>query len=104
MSAQRKVIEETICELQETLDLFYQQKSGAALKKLDVVLGKLAEAMDALFTYKAEHDDFVLDEAKLTNSLTEAMEALQAGDHVLLADLLQYDFLEYLQELIEQIN
>ena len=28
MSAQRKVIEETICELQETLDLFYQQKSG----------------------------------------------------------------------------
>ena len=57
-------------------------------------------AIDALFTYRTEHDDFVLDEAQLTNILKDAMNALQDGDMVLLADILQYDYLEYMEELV----
>ena len=57
-------------------------------------------AIDALVTYRTEHDDFVLDEAQLTNILKDAMNALQDGDMVLLADILQYDYLEYMEELV----
>lgn len=103
MSAQKEIIVNTINDLQETVDLFYQQKKNQALKKLDTVLGELVTSIDTLFAYKAANPDFALDDGKLTTSLTEAMGALQAGDHVLLADILQYDFLEYLQELVEQM-
>ncbi len=57
-------------------------------------------AIDTLFTFRAEHEGFVLDEAKITNTLKEAMEALQNMDMVLLADILQYDYLEYMQEIL----
>lgn len=104
MSKQKEIIENTMKELQETVDLFYQQKKNEALKKLDTVLAQVMTAIDTLFTYKGEHSDFSLDEAKLTEALKDAMDALQKGDHVLLADILQYDFLEYMQELSEQME
>lgn len=57
-------------------------------------------AIDTLFTFRAEHEGFVFDEVKITNTLKEAMEALQNMDMVLLADILQYDYLEYMQEVL----
>lgn len=104
MSEKKKVIENTIEALQETVDLFYQQKKNEALNKLNSVLGQLMNAVDTLFAYKSEHEEFPLDDSKVTESLKDAMNALQSGDHVLLADILQYDFLEYMQELSEQME
>ncbi|MDD7402608.1 MAG: hypothetical protein SO170_01905 [Butyribacter sp.] len=104
MSQQKEIVQKTMTDLQETVDLFYQQKKKTALKKLDTVLGELMTAIDTLFAYKAEHTDFPLDEGKLTNALKDAMNALQEGDHVLLADILQYDFLEYMEELSGQME
>lgn len=104
MSQEKELIQTTMTDLQETIDLFYQQKKKTALKKLDTVLGELMTAVDTLFAYKAQHPDFPLDEVKLTESLKDAMNALQDGDHVLLADILQYDFLEYMEEMAEHMD
>ena len=93
MSESKDVVVKSIEEVKEIVDLFYQQKEKEALDQFTIGLSNM-------MTYRTEHDDFVLDEAQLTNILKDAMNALQDGDMVLLADILQYDYLEYMEELV----
>ena len=100
MSGSKDVVMKSIEEVKGIVDLFYQQKEKEALDQFTIGLSNMMTSIDALFTYRREHDDFVLDEAQLTNILKDAMNALQDGDMVLLADILQYDYLEYMEELV----
>ena len=100
MSGSKDVVMKSIEEVKGIVDLFYQQKEKEALDQFTIGLSNMMTAIDALFTYRTEHDDFVLDVAQLTNILKDAMNALQDGDMVLLADILQYDYLEYMEELV----
>lgn len=104
MSQQKDKIEQVIEEIDEVVDLFYQQKLKTALERLDNVLADIAQAMDCLFQYREEREEFDFDEKKLTETLKEAMSALGEQDLVLLADILQYDFREYLEELVEKME
>ena len=100
MSGSKDVVMKSIEEVKGIVDLFYQQKEKEALDQFTIGLSNMMTSIDALFTYRTEHDYFVLDEAQLTNILKDAMNALQDGDMVLLADILQYDYLEYMEELV----
>ena len=104
MGAEKDLVKNTLEELKENVDLFYQQKTGEALKGFDSVLGKVLHLVDTLFSYKEEHDDFALDEDKIKETLTEAMNALEEKDMILLADIIQYDFVEYLEGLVEDME
>ena len=104
MSRQKEIIESTIEDIKDTVDLFYQQKDAEALKKFEIVIGGMMNSMDALVEYRNENESFEFDEQRISNTLTEAMNALQDGDLVLLADILQYDFLEYMQELKDNME
>lgn len=104
MSQQKELIKKSIKDIEEVVDLFYQQKLQEALNKFESVLGGMMTAIDTLFTYKSENSGFALDETKLTNTLKDAMGALENGDMVLLADILQYDYLEYMQELSDNMQ
>lgn len=104
MGQERQQIGSVIEELQDTLELFYQQKEKEALDAFGVLIDKLMAAMDTLFSYKKEHEDFEVDEKKLTTSLKDALAAMEEKDYILLADILQYDFLEYMQELVGQLS
>ena len=104
MSQQKEIVENTIKEVESVVDLFYQQKKKEALGKFESVIGSMMNSIDTLFTYKAEHEGFELDENKITNILKEAMNALQDGDEVLLADILQYDYMEYMEELVNAME
>lgn len=99
MSQQKEKIEQVMKEIDEVVDLFYQQKLKTALERLDSVIVDITQAVDCLFQYRQERPEFEFDEGKLTTTLTEAMSALEEQDLVLLADILQYDFREYLEEL-----
>ena len=44
-----------------------------------------------------------INEEKILSSLRDSMEALEKGDFVLVADILQYDFLEYIEEMLDNI-
>lgn len=103
MSQQKELVKKSIKDVEEVIELFYQQKLQEALNKFESVLGEMMTAIDALFTYKAENKGFQFDEIKLTNTLKDAMGALEEGDMVLLADILQYDYLEYMQELLNNM-
>ena len=45
-----------------------------------------------------------MDEGKIFSILSDAMEALQSDDKVLMADILQYDFIEYISDLVENME
>lgn len=77
MSAQKELVSKSVKEVEEVVELFYQQKLQEALAKFEPVLGEMMTAIDTIFTYRAEHEGFELDDAKLTNTLKEAMAALQ---------------------------
>lgn len=104
MSAQKELVSKSVKEVEEVVELFYQQKLQEALAKFEPALGEMMTAIDTIFTYRAEHDGFEIDDVKLTNTLKEAMAALQDGDMVLLADILQYDYIEYMQEILDNME
>jgi len=101
MSAEKELVGKTLEEVRESVDLFYQQKTGEALQQFDVVLGKVMTMVDTLFAYKESHEGFALDEEKVKSALTEALGALEEKDMILLADIIQYDFVEYVEELLD---
>ena len=86
MDIRKKQIELIIDKVQDVVDLFYQQNN--------------AEGFEMLAAYKNEHSEFEMDETKICGVLNEAMEALEAGDTVLMADIMQYDFVEYINDLL----
>lgn len=104
MGKQKDIVSKSVKEIEGVVELFYQQKLQEALTKFEGVIGGIMTAIDTLFTYKSEHEEFELDELKITNILKDAMKALEDGDMVLLADILQYDYLEYMQEILDNME
>ena len=104
MSAEKELVKNILEEVKESIDLFYQQKTGEALQQFDLVLGKVMTMVDTLFGYKEAHADFSLDEEKVKGVLTEALTALEDKDMILLADIIQYDFVEYVEELLNTME
>lgn len=104
MSSEKEQIKNTINEVQEVVDLFYQQNDKDAFDKFLIVLEDMTKAIDNLAAYKNNNPEFLMDEEKIFSILSNAMEALQSDDKVLLADILQYDFIEYIESLIEEME
>jgi len=104
MGKEKEQVVQTIQKVQEMVDLFYQQKQKTALDALYLTIGKITEAIDVLFDYKERKEDFQMDEQRLLSSLKECMDALESADYVLLADIFQYDFVEYMQELADHME
>ncbi len=104
MGKQKDIVSKSVKEIEEVVELFYQQKLQEALIKFEGVIGSIMTSIDTLFIYKSEHEEFELDEVKITNILKDAMKALEDGDMVLLADILQYDYLEYMQEILDNME
>jgi hypothetical protein len=64
----------------------------------------MTNAIDNLATYKNTNPGFAMDDKKIFSILSNAMEALESDDKVLLADILQYDFIEYIESLVEKME
>ena len=75
-----------------------------AFEKFMFVLEDMTKAIDNLAVYKNSNPEFVMDEGKIFSILSDAMEALQSDDKVLMADILQYDFIEYISDLVENME
>lgn len=104
MSQEKKIVENAVYTIKETTELFYQQKVKEGYAKMEGTIAAILQAVDTLHAYKMEHEAFSLEEERLAASLTEAMQAMEAGDVVLLADVLEYDFVEYIQELLAEME
>lgn len=104
MSKEKESVIEIIQQIEQNMELFYQQKDEEALKEFNLVLREIMAMVDILFAYRENHLDFSVDEDKIKSSLAEALNALESRDLVLLADVIQYDFVEYVNELVEKME
>ena len=104
MCEEKKIIASTVQMVRETTELFYQQKAAEGYAKMQETIAGIMQVADALHEYKCAHEEFPLEEARIAGSLTDAVNAMEAGDTVLLADILEYDFIEYLQELSSKLD
>ena len=104
MAQEKECVLKTIGIIQQTTELFYQQKEKAGFQKMNETVAAITQMVDILHQYKEENASFVYDETQVLKSLTEALGAMEAGDTVLLADILEYDFVEYLQEAVATMS
>lgn len=104
MSDLKEQVEETIKKVQEVVDLFYQQNDKAAFEKFESAIANITMTVDKLYLYRKEHPDFEISEDNIYKILKDAMDALETGDNVLMADILQYDFIGCIDEILGQIG
>lgn len=95
-------MEELKAELKKNLeiatDLFYRQYTEMGYKTLLILLDKLSEFMICL---EKENIDGMYDEQiiNLSKVLSESLKAMENNDSILLADMLEYDLKEILEDI-----
>lgn len=96
----KEKIEQNINEINEVVEMFYQQKTQEAYAQLDPVLGHLLGAIDAIVAYQQEHAEIEIDVNGLTEALKEALSAMEEKDAILMADVLKYEVIEKLEAMM----
>lgn len=101
MSELKQTLVRIISETEEITDLFYKQKNKESYAKLDSYLLHLMKTIEMLFTYQSEHNENNIDLNIINKYLTEALKAMEEKDTVLLADILKYDILIVLKNVMQ---
>lgn len=103
MADLKNELQDIIENIGELTDSFYQQDNENGYLKLYTMLGDMTTVVDNLFLYNNNNKDLIFDDTKLIGGLTDAMNALEKKDTVLLADILQYDILEQFNQIVNQL-
>lgn len=99
MNELRLALQESIQSIEQTTELFYQQKIEAGYIELQNTLSILSNTINNLYIHLADGKDIGSYGDKLVYVLREAMRAMEIKDTILLSDILQYE----LKEVVEQI-
>lgn len=95
-------IDDAIQLIDINTDLFYQNKLDEGYKLLDITLIKISDAIEEVIKYQDNSGQDIQGE-KIVGILTEAMKALEKKDTSLLADILQYELKELLEEVRSEL-
>lgn len=104
MESVKILLEDSILSIENTTELFYQQKSEEGYQLLDDTLQILIRLVNKIAQVKSEDKEVPIDEGILTSVLTEAMKAMESKDEVLLSDILEYELKTMLIETKETLN
>ena len=88
----------------KTTELFYTQKEAEGYRAFGLLLEPMSGLLDSLFSVRAVQGKPEFDEKELVQLLNDAVNAMEARDSVLLADILQYDFLDRLEQIAGQLE
>lgn len=97
MSNEKDLLINTLNLIHNNTELFYQQKKSEGYAMMQQTVEKITEIVNVLHNYKEVHQELPYDEVQVLSSLSEVVEAMENKDTVLLSDILEYDFVEYLQ-------
>ncbi len=98
----KEKIKVIISEINGVTDMLYQQRQSEAFQKFSTFLSELTTISEQFFSLKNQ-GSLEFDEKNYLRILTEAMNALETRDDVLLADILNYDLIELLEEINTQL-
>ncbi len=102
MDELKALIENTTTKIENVTDLFYQHKDHEGYLRLDEMIGQLMELAEGLKAVVSQKPDLEVQE--FLEVLTEAVNALEEKDTVLLSDILQYDLIDQLQAIKGQLD
>lgn len=89
-------------DIEIVTDLFYQDRENKGYYGLALLLTKLNSLIELLISEKE-----IIEKAKqeeLLNIMTQAMNAMEERDTVLLSDILQYELKEQLEDMMQQLK
>ena len=97
-------VAEALETLQHNLELFYQQKNEEALAKNNENIELIEKIITTLVKIQEDEKVVECDENKLLKVLRDTVAAMEQRDYILMADIIQYDFVEYVQDILESIK
>lgn len=95
----KEFIADIIKDIDVVADLFYQDKEKQGYHELTLLLTKLNSFIEFLIAEKDTIEKTRQD--KLLRVMTQAMNAMEEKDIVLLSDILQYELKEQLEDIIK---
>ena len=100
----KEEVAEALETLKHNLELFYQQKNEEALAKNNENIELIDKIITILVKIQEDEKAVECDENKLLTTLRETVAAMEQRDYILMADIIQYDFVEYVQDILESIK
>jgi len=96
----KKEIVNAIELINATTELFYQDKKEQGYDKLGLTLSELIPVINQIIEYKGQNNSIDVNEAKLVELLSNAMNAMEKKDVILLSDILKYELIDTLDRVI----
>lgn len=96
MEKLKEIIKDVINEIEITTNLFYQQKNQEGFTKLEGIIYLLNNITNRVNELQLEGNHVNIDIMKMNQILTDAMNALENLDTILLSDILNYELKEML--------
>lgn len=87
------MLKQLVDAIRQIVDLLYQENIEAGYKVLSIVLPYLERMI-----VETDNTEF---QNELKEKLEEALHAMEDGDNILLADIMQYEVLEMIESYIE---
>lgn len=104
MEGLKEQVGKAVKDIDDVVEMFYQQKTQEAYLQLDPVLGQLMDTLASVITYAQEHPEAGIDVESLTEALKEALSAVEERDAILMADVLKYEVIEKLEDIAEKLS
>ncbi len=96
MEKLKKIIKDVVNEIEITTNLFYQQKNQEGFAQLEGIVYLLNNITNSISKLESEGNHVNIDIVKINQILTDAMNALENLDTILLSDILNYELKEML--------
>ena len=101
--AQKAILEQANEEITKVTELLYQQKDQEGYALLNKTLATIAQAIEVIFAWQHEQQMDESTQQEMVDVLTQAMQAMEQKDTVLLADILKYELLERFEVILEEM-
>lgn len=99
----KKELQLALDHINKVTDSLYKQDVKNGYLQLNDAIGVITTAINSIFEYKKNNVDFVIDEKKIVETFSEALNAMENKDTILLADILQYEVSEQFNHILEQL-
>lgn len=89
-------------KIKESIDVLYQQNTNTISEVFLEILQEIQEIIDIVFRRCQKDNEVCIDEKYLQGLFVNILSAFEEKDYTLVADLISYDFLEFIQEWCEK--
>ncbi|MDF2511438.1 MAG: hypothetical protein K0S04_1304 [Herbinix sp.] len=90
--------------IEETTDLFYQQKQQVGLQNLENMIASIMVLLENVQKYQMSQHTIILEEIHFNSILVNAMDILAQKDYVLLADILTFELNGVIENSLRQLR